>query len=264
MATDTTVHQRVYSTDLCTVYEQRDLNEVTDVFEDAETMFQKMYGEASISQYPSQVPAKGTFIVLHGRCGASDSNKNTTCLIEGKVLATRAVAALETSKTFAWASPVSFQDHFDGLASFNKFFDQHGIKYVQSKEHFIKAPAKKVKPCPKAAINSIKKDIVECGRQLICKLTGASIVKFGVSTTSEVDGAAYLAKEMGFNYKAYMFWDGWTRDEDGEYKPKLHLGFEQHVDKLVQIKSLTVAQRKELVVAIDDWWKGLAAPPKAE
>lgn len=258
------VYQILANSELFEVLEQRTLETVTGMFIDSDAAYAKQYDDR-VPLYPELGAPEGDTIQLHGYHVSGTPGQNQICLIRARTLVDLVLAGLEKNKQVPWSAPVSFHDHTDGLAMYNRWFALRGIKYVQSKEHFIKAPAKKAKQLPKAAVNALKKDIVDVGRKEIARLTGATINSFAIASNNDVDGAAYLIKLLGLNYKNFKFPVApvWVPEKNSWVIPQA-VSFGARVEFVGELKKLTNKHKDELMQAIAEWWNGLEAPLKEE
>lgn len=258
------VYQILANSELFEVLEQRTLETVTGMFIDSDAGYAKQYQDL-VPIYPDLGAPEGDTIRLYGHHVSGTPGQQQICLIRAAALVDLVLAGLEKNKQVPWSAPVSFHDHTDGLAMYNRWFALHGIKYVQSKEHFIKAPAKKAIQLPKAAVNALKKDIVEVGRREIGRLTGATINSFSFATNADIDGAAYLIKLLGLNYKDFLFAMQSEYDvEKNRWFVPPPVSFAAQVEVVGAIKKLTDKHKDELVQAIAEWWDGLESPLKEE
>lgn len=244
------VYQQVLKSDLFVVFEKLSLTQVSNVF---------ITRDQIRELYDDQCVGSGTEANRYFRV---QGNNGQTAYIDAQELINRAQTGLEKGKFWLFSQPVEPCDWVFGIAYQNAYLAQFGLKYLNAKGQFIKAPTPKIKGCPKPIITCLKKSIIESGRVTIQKMTGASIT-FGAADAGEVDGSAYLIKKFGVKYKDCTFHNGWLSSGAPDYirTEKPRSTFNQRVDELSH--ELTPAQKKELLAAIADWWKNLG-PLKAE
>lgn len=243
------VYQQVLKTDLFIVFEKMALGQVTNVF---------ITREQISEQYDDLCVGHGAKEDRYFRV----QGDGQTAYINTQELISRAQAGLENSKSWAFSQPVEPHDWMYGIAFHNALLADFGLKYINAKGQFIKAPAPKVKGCPKPVIIRLKKAIIDAGRSTVQKMTGASIT-FRLVDAKELDGSAYIIKKFGVKYKECTFHNGWSSSgaPDYIYVEKPRLTFDQRLDEISA--ELTPAQKKELITVIADWWKNLG-PLKAE
>lgn len=180
-----------------------------------------------------------------------------TVAVKAQELISMVLEGLETNTSVPFAHPVEIEEHYDGLARHNKFFAKFGIKYVHAKSQFIKLPAPKAKPCPKSVIYSMKKAIIALGIAQLHKDCSVSI-SFGAATQAEVDGSAYVIKQLGYNYKPlFNLGKGHVFYLNGNWHDAEFTTFDDVIAYVVKDSKLTEVNGKELKKTIADWWKGL-------
>lgn len=251
-----TVYQQTLKTDLYVVLEGRYIDEVTNVFITAD-QFREMYTANVISAETSNTT--GEFLFVY----SWDGEETGQAYIKAAPLIQMAVEALATKSNFPFVHPINIPDWETGLARYNKYFSKFGIKYINAKSHFVKAPAPKVKPCPKLAIYNVKKTIIDLGRHKITNVFGAS-VSFGAAGPEEVNGSACVIKHLGFDLKNVVTGSAIVVSLPNQYVKLAFENYDQFIKTVgTDQYELTEAQTNELVTAIADWWEELG-PLKAE
>lgn len=244
------VYQQTLKTDLYVVLEGRYIDEVTNVFL-TEDQYREMYTANSIS--PDSTT--GEYLNVYNW---ADSER-AEAYIKAAPLIEMALESIAYKKPFPFSAPIDTPMWETGLARYNKYFATFGIKYINAKSHFVKAPTPKVKPCPKQAIYNVKKTIIDMGTRQV-KLKFGAAITFGADGYREVDGSAYVIKKLGFDLKTVVI-----GPEICVYDRKIHRynnhTFETYGQFMREVGTmqydLTDVQTKELEKTISDWWKGL-------